>query len=80
MPLAWHDATVALPALSWFVPTLSVAANPYTAPKIVSESRRAKSVFFCASAFVALSIVSLLFLLLVPAGRQCPLSKEWETV
>ena len=44
MPVDSHEATVALPALSVLAPTLSVAAKPYTAPKIVRARTEAKIV------------------------------------
>ena len=52
VPVTWQDATVALPALSESLPTLRVAAKPYTAPKIVRARTTANSVRFFASALL----------------------------
>jgi hypothetical protein len=60
-PVRSQDAAIALPALRLLLPTVSVAAKPYTAPKIVTARTTANNVRLFASAFVALIILNLLW-------------------
>src|SRR5207302_9618095 len=73
VPLAWHEATEALPALSVLAPTFSVAAKPYTAPKIVSARTMERTVRFFATALMMFMSIAPL----VCTGRtRCPLCDQ----